>query len=97
MNLADKIKSDKPTLVNFYATWCGPCVMMKPNVEEAAKQLGSNIHFDRIDIDQEGDMAELFQIRSVPTTIIFKEGEVKWRQSGIFPSSALIALVEELI
>lgn len=91
------IKSEKPTLVNFHAIWCGPCVMMKPNVEEAAEKLGSKIHYDRIDIDQERDLAELFQIRSVPTTIIFKDGEVKWRQSGIFPSSALIALVEELL
>jgi thioredoxin 1 len=96
MNIADKIKSDKPTLVNFHATWCSPCIMMKPHIEEAAQTLGDKIHYERIDIDQNRDLAELFQIRSVPTTIIFKDGDIKWRQSGIFPASALIQLVEKV-
>jgi len=95
MNIADKIKSNKPTLVNFHATWCMPCLMMKPNIEETAQTLGDKIHYERIDIDENPELANLLQIRSVPTTIVFKDGEVKWRQSGIFPASALIGLVEE--
>ncbi|WP_426791502.1 thioredoxin [Sphingobacterium sp. WOUb80] len=97
MQLTDKIKSDKPTLVNFYATWCGPCNMMKPQVEEAAQELGDRIHYDRIDIDQNPELAELLQIRSIPTTIVFKNGQVNWRQTGILPASSIIKLVEEII
>lgn len=96
MNIEDKIKSDKPTLVNFHATWCSPCIMMKPYIEEAAYRLGDKIHYERIDIDQNPDLADSFQIRSVPTTLIFKDGEIKWRQSGIVPTSALIQSVEEV-
>lgn len=95
MDIKDKIKSDKPTLVNFHATWCSPCIMMKPYIEEAAHTLGDKIHYERIDIDQNPDLADLFQIRSVPTTLIFKDGAIKWRQSGVFPASALVGLVEK--
>lgn len=95
MDLAEKIKSEKPTLVNFHATWCNPCVMMRPHVEEAAEKLGDNINYERIDIDQHQELAQMFQIRSVPTTMIFKNGEILWRESGIFPASALIQLLEE--
>lgn len=95
MNLAEKIKSDKPTLVNFHAVWCSPCVMMKPNIEEAANKLGDKIHYERIDIDQYQELADLLQIRSVPTTILFKNGEIKWRQSGVLPASALMQAAEQ--
>ncbi|QNL52207.1 thioredoxin family protein [Olivibacter sp. SDN3] len=97
MDIAEKIKSDKPTLVNFHAVWCGPCHMMKPNIEEAATTLGDKIFYEWIDIDEHQELAQLFQIRSVPTTIIFKDGEVKWRQSGIFPANEIVRLVEENI
>lgn len=95
MNLTEKINSEKPTLVNFHATWCMPCIMMKPSVEEAATTLGDKIHYERIDIDEFPEIAGALQIRSVPTTIIFKGGEVRWRQSGIFPARELVRLVEE--
>lgn len=95
MNLSEMIISDKATLVNFHATWCGPCLMMKPNLDEVVKRFGDKIFYERIDIDQNRELAESLNIRSVPTTIIFKNGEVKWRQSGVFPASEIIRLVEE--
>ncbi|MEK6511192.1 thioredoxin family protein [Myroides odoratimimus] len=97
MNIADKIKSEKPTVVNFYATWCMPCATMKPQIEAAANELGDKIHFERIDIDQSRDLAEVFQVRSIPTTIIFKEGEIKWRQAGVYPSDEIVKLVEQIL
>lgn len=95
MSLSDMIKSEKPTLVNFHATWCGPCHMMKPNLDEVVEKVGDKISYERIDIDENRDLAELFQVRSIPTTIIFKNGEVKWRQTGIFPSSEITRLINE--
>lgn len=95
MNLSEMIKSDKPTLVNFHATWCGPCHMMKPNLDEVVNDVGHKIFYERIDVDQNKELSELFQVRSIPTTIIFKNGEIKWRQSGIFPANEIIRLVEE--
>lgn len=95
MNLAEAIRSDKPTLVNFHATWCGPCKMMKPHLDEVVKEYKDAINYERIDIDQNTELAREFGIRSVPTTIIFKNGEVKWRQSGIFPANEIIRLVSE--
>lgn len=95
MNLIDKIKSEKPTLVNFYAIWCGPCHVMKPNLDEVIEKIGDKISYERIDIDENRNLTEQYQIRSVPTTLIFKNGEIKWRQAGIFPSNEIIRLVEE--
>ncbi|GIQ61246.1 thioredoxin [Flavobacterium collinsii] len=95
MSLSDMIKSEKPTLVNFHATWCGPCHMMKPNLDEVVEKVGDKISYERIDIDENRGLAELFQVRSIPTTIILKNGEVKWRQTGIFPLSEITRLINE--
>lgn len=95
MNLAELIKSNKPTLVNFHATWCGPCKIMKPNLDEVVNKYQNQINYERFDVDQNTELAKQFQIRSIPTTIIFKNGEVKWRQSGVFPANEIIRLVSE--
>jgi len=95
MSLSDQIKSNIPTLVNFHATWCGPCHMMRPNLDEVVNKVGDKIVYERIDIDQNRNLAEQYQVRSVPTTIIFKDGEIKWRQAGVFPSNEIIRLLEE--
>lgn len=76
------VKSDIPTLVDFYATWCGPCKMMNPVLERIKDEMGSQIRVLKIDVDKNQEAAEKFKVRGVPTFILFKKGEVQWRQSG---------------
>jgi thioredoxin 1 len=76
------VKSDIPTLVDFYATWCGPCKMMSPVLERIKNEMGSQVRVLKIDVDKNQDAAEKFKVRGVPTFILFKKGEIQWRQSG---------------
>jgi thioredoxin 1 len=76
------VKSDIPTLVDFYATWCGPCKMMIPVLERIKNEMGSQVRVLKIDVDKNQDAAEKFKVRGVPTFILFKKGEIQWRQSG---------------
>ena len=83
------IKSERPTLVDFYATWCGPCKMMSPLLEEVARELGESSKIIKVDIEKNKDAAVQYGIRSVPTLILFKEGEIVWRQSGLPPKNLI--------
>ena len=76
------IKSPVPTLVDFYATWCGPCRAMNPVLDQLKNDMGNQIRVLKIDVDKNPDVADKFKIRGVPTFMLFKNGEVKWRQSG---------------
>ena len=76
------VKSDIPTLVDFYATWCGPCKMMSPVLERIKNEMGSQVRVLKIDVDKNQDAAEKFKVRGVPTFILFKKGEIQWHQSG---------------
>ncbi len=76
------IKSDIPTLVDFYATWCGPCKMMSPVLDRIKNEMGSQVRVLKIDVDKNQEAAEKFKVRGVPTFILFKKGEIQWRQSG---------------
>jgi len=91
------INSKKPTLVDFYADWCGPCKMMKSIIEDTKKDLGDNATILKIDIDNNSDVAIKYGIRSIPTLILFKEGEVVWRQSGVPPKSLIVEAVKKFI
>ncbi len=83
MNFQEIIQSDKPVLVDFFATWCGPCKMMSPILQDLAKDMGEQVRILKIDVDKNPAAAHTFQVQGVPTLIIFKQGQIKWRQSGV--------------
>ena len=76
------VQSETPTLVDFFATWCGPCKAMQPVLDQLKSDLGDSIRIIKIDIDKNQDVAEKFKVKGVPTFVLFKKGEILWRQSG---------------
>jgi thioredoxin 1 len=91
------IKSDIPTLVDFYATWCGPCQMMHPILDKLKIEMGPAIRILKIDVDKNPDVADKFKVRGVPTFVLFKSGEVKWRQSGAMDVNTLKKRVKDAL
>ena len=89
------IQSPEPVLVDFYAEWCGPCQIMKPRLLDVAERIGENAKVVEIDVDREKEIAERYRIQSVPTFIIFKNGEQLWRQSGVISTIALLQLLQD--
>jgi len=88
-SFAQKINSSKPTLVDFHATWCGPCKMMEPILKSVHQKLGGKITFLKVDIDKNQKAANAYQVTGVPTLILFHNGQIKWRQSGVVSAQAL--------
>lgn len=95
MKFEELINQDRPVLVNFFATWCGPCKMQAPLLEELKQRVGEEAQIVKIDVDKNQAAAAKYQIRGVPTSIIFKNGELKWRQSGVFQPGELERLIRE--
>lgn len=94
-NFSDIIKSDKLTLVDFFATWCGPCKMMHPILEQLKEEMGDSIRILKIDVDDNEDLSMQYNIQSVPTLMLFKNGEIVWRQSGAKSLNELKSLIAQ--
>jgi len=94
-SFSDYIKSDKPVLVDFYADWCGPCKVMHPILEEVKQKMNDDIIVLKINVDKNARVASQYQIQSIPTLILFKNGQPKWRQSGVVPAKQLEQIIAQ--
>ena len=93
MTFAELMKSDRPVLVDFYADWCAPCRAMKPILEDVKARMGEEVSIFKIDVDKNQALAARFNVRSIPTLVLFNKGNAVWRKSGMASSAELIKAV----
>lgn len=89
------INQNRPVLVDFFAEWCGPCKMMSPILKEVKAELNDEVSILKIDVDKNQNLAAKFQVRGVPTFVLFKEGKQVWRQSAMLQKNDLISVIKQ--
>ncbi|KIA85673.1 thioredoxin [Flavobacterium sp. AED] len=94
-NFNSIIQSEKPVLIDFFATWCGPCKMLSPILREVKDSLGDRVSIIKIDVDKNQQIASQYQVRGVPTMILFQNGKQLWRQSGVLTKEEIIKTIIE--
>src|SRR5688572_17988231 len=91
----DLIKADKPVLVDFYADWCGPCKAMNPVIKEVAQSVKGKARVIKVDIDKSDEAARSYAVQAVPTFILFKNGNIVWRHSGMIDKNSLLNVIQQ--
>lgn len=95
MTFKELIQSDKPVLVDFFAEWCGPCKVMAPILKDLKQEIGDSISILKVDVDKNPQAASAYQVQGVPTLILFKQGKVLWRQSGVVQKNELLGVIKK--
>jgi len=93
-SFAQLVQSDTPVLIDFWATWCGPCKAMMPVLDELKAELGERVHIVTIDVDQDTDLAVQMKVMGVPTFMLYRNGQELWRQPGVLTKAALKQVIE---
>ncbi|PVW15881.1 thioredoxin [Marixanthomonas spongiae] len=94
-NFHSIINSETPVLIDFYATWCGPCKSLAPILKQVKDEMGDAVKIVKIDVDKNQPLAAQYQVRGVPTMLLFKNGEQLWRQSGVLQKNDLINIIKQ--
>lgn len=92
-SFSEIINQSKPVLIDFYADWCGPCKMMSPVLKQVKDNLGERVTIVKIDVDKNQELASKYQVRGVPTLMLFKNGKQLWRQSGVLQKDEIINII----
>jgi thioredoxin 1 len=96
VSFKDIIKGDVPVLVDFHAEWCGPCKMMPPILDQVKKELGDKVKILKIDVDKNQALASVYNVKGVPTLMVFKQGKQVWRESGVGQARELVEIIKGL-
>lgn len=93
MTFDEIINKDKPVLVDFFAEWCAPCKTQAPILKDLKKKMGDKVSIIKIDVDKNQNVSNRYQVLSIPTLILFKNGKATWRESGVFPAHELEKII----